>query len=153
MTSSSPSSNLKTQLGRSSSLLDALDAVSKWQPSVMLTSTAVLSMLLAMLFAAVTAFFAQRSGVLAGVTGFIGFVLVMSIAVIGINATGIWLSDEVWGRKQRGIMDAIIAAVFSVHRLIAVILLEFLLFLAFLLVLTLVLFLCKLPALARCSTP
>lgn len=145
MSSPSPSSNMKAQIGRSSSLLDALDAVSKWQPSVLLSSTALLSIILAALFGAVTAFFAQKSGVLAGVTGLIGFVLVASVALIGLNATGIWLSDEVWGRKQRTLTDAVIASAFSVHRLLAVIVIEFLLFLVFMIALTLVFFICKIP--------
>lgn len=145
MSSISASSSMKAQIGRSSSLLDALDAVTQWRPSALLSATAVLSIVLTVLFGALTAFFAQRSGVLAGITGFIGFVVVFSVALIGINATGIWLSDGVWGRPQRSLTDAVLTATFTVHRLLAVMVLEFLFFLVFLLALTLVLFLCKIP--------
>lgn len=145
MSNPGPSSDMKTQIGRSSSLLDALDAVSKWQPTALLTATALFSVLLAVLFGAVTAFFAQKSGVLAGFTGLLGFILVASVALIGLNAAGIWLSDEVWGRKQRTLIDSVLASAFSAHRLLAVIAIEFLFFLAFIIALTLVFLICKIP--------
>jgi hypothetical protein len=146
MASENSSSNMKAQIGRSSGyLLDALDAVSKWQPFALLTSTTILSMLLTALLGAVTAFFALKSSVLAWFTLLLGTVLVASVGLIGINATGIWLSDSVWGRAQRSVMDAVLASVFSAHRLLAVVALKFLLFLVFLLTLILVLFLCKIP--------
>lgn len=143
-TTTQPSS-IKNQIGRSSSLLDALDAVSKWQPFALLAVTFLASLLLGAMFGAVAASLASTSGALAGVTGFIGFLVVMSVAIVGFNATGIWLSDSVWGRAQRSIMDAVMASVFTCHRLLAVLVLEFLLFLVFMLGLALVLFLCKIP--------
>lgn len=136
---------LKQQLGSASSLLDALDAVSEWRAFALLSCTVVLTMLLAALFGAITAFFAGQSGVLAAVTGFVGFLATAFAGLVGLNATGIWLSDSVWGRTQRSMMDAVIAAAFSVHRLLAVMTIEFLLFLVFLIGLTLLLFLCKIP--------
>lgn len=139
------SSNMKNQIGRSSSLLDALDAVSKWQPFALLAITFLASLLLGAMFGALAASFASTSGALAEVTGFIGFVVTMSVAIVGFNATGIWLSDDVWGRAQRSIMDAVMASFFTCHRLLAVLVLEFLLFLVFMLALTLVFFICKLP--------
>jgi hypothetical protein len=79
--------------------------------------------------------------------GFVSFLVVMGVALVGVNATGILLSDEVWGRRQRGMVDAILASAFSCHRLLAVLAIEFLLFVVFLLVLTLLLFVCKIPGL------
>lgn len=141
------SSSMKNQIGRASSLLDALDAVSKWQPFVILSVTFLASLLIAALFGAVAAAFANTSGVLAAVTGFVGFIATISVSIIGFNATGIWLSDEVWGRSQRSIMDAVMAAVFTSHRLLAVLALEFVFFLVFMLALALVFFICKIPGL------
>jgi hypothetical protein len=141
------SSSMKNQIGRATSLLDALDAVSKWQPFVILAVTFLASLLLVAMFGAVTAAFANTSAVLAGITGFLGFIAVISVSVVGFNATGIWLSDDVWGRSQRSIMDAVMAAVFTSHRLLAVLALEFLFFLIFMLALALVFFICKIPGL------
>ena len=141
------SSSMKNQIGRASSLLDALDAVSKWQPFVILCVTFLASLLIAAMFGAVTAAFASTSGVLAAITGFLGFVATISVSIVGFNATGIWLSDEVWGRSQRSIMDAVMASVFTSHRLLAVLALEFVFFLVFMLALALVFFICKIPGL------
>ena len=81
-TTTQPSS-IKNQIGRSSSLLDALDAVSKWQPFALLAVTFLASLLLGAMFGAVAASLARTSGALAGVTGFIGFLVVMSVAIVG----------------------------------------------------------------------
>jgi hypothetical protein len=140
-----PSSSMKNQIGRSASLLDALDAVSKWQPFALLALTFLASLLLGAMFSALSVAFTNTSGVLAGVTGFIGFIVTMSVAIIGFNAAGIWLSDDVWGRQQRSIVDSVMSSLFTCHRLLAVLVLEFLLFLVFMLGLTLVFFICKIP--------
>jgi hypothetical protein len=144
-TTTTQSSSMKNQIGRSSSLLDALDAVSKWQPFALLTVTFLTFLLLGAVFGALAASLTSTSGVLAGLTGFIGFVVAASVAVVGFNATGIWLSDDVWGRKQRSIVDCVLASFFTCHRLLAVLVLEFLLFLVFMLGLTLIFFICKIP--------
>lgn len=139
------SSSMKNQIGRSASLLDALDAVSKWQPFSLLALTFLATLLLTAMFGALAASFASTSSVLAGLTGFIGSIVAISVVVVGFNATGIWLSDDVWGRKQRSIMDSVMASFFTCHRLLAVLALEFLLFLVFMLGLTLIFFICKIP--------
>jgi len=144
-TTTTQSSSMKNQIGRSSSLLDALDAVSKWQPFALLAITFLTFLLLGAVFGALAASLTSTSGVLAGLTGFIGFVVAASVAVVGFNATGIWLSDDVWGRKQRSIVDCVMASFFTCHRLLAVLVLEFLLFLVFMLGLTLIFFICKIP--------
>ncbi|MBI2749135.1 MAG: zinc ribbon domain-containing protein [Burkholderiales bacterium] len=108
-------------------------------------ATFLVSLLLGAMFAALAAALASTSGILAGGIGFIGFVVTMSVAIVGLNATGIWLSDDVWGRQQRSIKDAVLASFFTCHRLLAVLVLEFLLFLVFMLGLTLVFFICKIP--------
>lgn len=141
------SSSMKNQIGRASSLLDALDAVSKWQPFAILAVTFLASLLIGAMFSAVAMAFASTSGVLAAITGFLGFIATISVSIIGFNAAGIWLSDEVWGRSQRSIMDAVMASVFTSHRLLAVLALEFVFFLVFMLALALVFFICKIPGL------
>ena len=137
--------SLKHQIGNSASLLDALDAASKWPAFLLLSATFILSLLSLALLGAVTAYFATKSQYLAAFSGLITFLVVSAISIVGVNATGILLSDDVWGRKQRTVMDAVLASAFTCHRLIAVLCIEFLLFLGFLVVLTLLLFICKIP--------
>jgi len=139
------SSSMKNQIGRATSLLDALGAVSKWQPFVILAVTFLASLLLAAMFTAVAAALANTFAVLAEITGFLGFIVAISVLMVGFNAAGIWLSDDVWGRSQRSVMASVMAAVFTSHRLLAVLVLEFLFFLIFILALALVFFICKIP--------
>lgn len=141
----SPATGLKQKLFSSSSLLEALDAPSKWQAFVLLSATSIAALTAMAVFGAVTAYLAMQSPYLGAFSGFVTFLVVFSIALIGLNATGIMLADEVWGRKQRGIMDSVLASVFTCHRLIAIFFIEFLLFLLFLVALTFLLFLCKIP--------
>lgn len=144
-TKSNPAPSFKQQIGNSASLLEGLDAASNLPAFLLLSGTFIISLLSLALFGAITAYFAQNSQGLAAVSGFITFLVVTSVAIVGINAAGILLSDDVWGRKQRTIMDSVLASAFTCHRLLAVFFVEFLLFLGFLLVLTLLLFLCKIP--------
>ena len=137
--------NFKRNLGNSASLLEAIDAASNWPAFILLSATWIVAMLSTAVFGAVTAYLASQSGAAGMLSGLVTFLVVTSVVVVGINATGIMLSDSLWGRKQRGIIDAILASAFSVHRLLAVVIIEFLLFVGFLVVLTLALFLCKIP--------
>lgn len=140
-------SNVKQQLGNSASLLGALDAASNWPAFLLLSITFILSLICAVVLGAVTAFFVQKSATLAGLFGLIAFLVVAAVTLIGLNATGILLADGVWGRTQRSMTNAVLASAFTFHRLLAVLLIEFLCFVAFLIVLALVLVVCKIPGL------
>lgn len=140
-------SNVRQQIGNSASLLRAADAVSNWPAFLLLSGTFILAVVSIFLFASVTGYFSFRSPTLAALSGFLGFLTVVGIGMVGINATGILLSDDVWGRAQRSISQAVVASAFACPRLLAVLLIEFVLFLVFLLALTLILFLCKMPVL------
>jgi MFS family permease len=140
-------SAIKQNIGSSATLLDALDAASKWPAFILLSATFILSVISAALFGAITVYLGSKSTGLGAVMGFISFLAVAGVAMVGVNATGILLSDDVWGRPQRGIFDAVLASAFSCHRLLAVLAIEFLLFIVFLLALTLVIFICKVPGL------
>ena len=144
-TSGAPAHGLKQKLGSSASLLEAVDAASNWPAFILLSATWIASMLSVAVFGALTAYLARQSGGLGAFSGFITFLLVTSILIIGVNATGIMLSDRLWGRTQRGIMDSVLASVFTCHRLLAVLVIEFLLFVVFMLLLAFVLFICKIP--------
>jgi hypothetical protein len=144
-TSSATAPDIKQHLGNSASLLSALDAASKWQAFALLSATFIAAVLVAAVLGAVSAFLATKSTGLGMFVGFISFLAVNAIAIVGINATGILLSDEVWGRPQRNMLDAVLASALCVHRLLAVLAIEFVLFLVYLMVLTILLFVCKIP--------
>lgn len=138
-------SGAKKQLGHAGSLLDALDAVSCWQPFVLLAATFLAALVLIALFGAVTT--ALGFGTMSAISALIGVVAVAGTAITGCNAAGIWLSDQVWGRPQRPMGQALLTALLTLPRLLAVLFIEFLLFLAFMLALALVFFVCKIPGL------
>ena len=139
------SSQIRSRLAESGSLLSALDAITQWKPFVLLASTFVACVIAITVMGAITAALAQNSGTLAAIMGAIAAILVLGMALIGTNAVGIMLADDVWDRPQRSITDALLTSVFTSHRLVFVLLLEGLLFLVFLIVFTVILFLCKIP--------
>jgi hypothetical protein len=137
---------LKQQLANSGSLLDALDAAMNWRALVLLSATFVATVLVAAVFGAITAFVASSSLVLSSIVGLVSALVVGGIALVGINATGIMLADEVWERDPRGIIPSLLASALTSHRLVLILLIELALFLLYLVALSIVLFACKLPA-------
>lgn len=135
----------QAHFGKSSSLLEALDAASNGPAFLLLSATSIITMLVIAIFGAITAYMATQNMYVGAFFGFITFLMVTSVAVVGLNATGILLSDGVWGRQQRGLVDAILASAFTFHRLLGVLVIEFVLFVVYLVVLTILLFVCKLP--------
>jgi hypothetical protein len=77
--------------------------------------------------------------------GFLGMLVTFGIGLVGMNAAGILVSDAVWGRVQRSILQAVLVSLFTSHRLLLVLLFEGLLFLAYLLALGILLMVCKIP--------
>lgn len=144
-TDTTVSSQLRSRLSESSSLLGALDAITRWKPFLLLILTFLACVVSAAVLGAITGALAQHSGALAAIMGFVTVLLVFAISLIGINATGIMLADDVWERPQRGIGDALLASLFTSHRLIIILLLEGLLFLLYMIVLAVLLFICKIP--------
>lgn len=141
----SVSSELRNKLTESGSLLGALDAITRWRPFALLIMTFLACVAIASLFAGIGAGLARQSVGLAGFTGFIGMLMVAITALIGINGAGIMLSDDVWGRPERGIKAALLVSLFTSHRLVLILLLEGLIFVLYLVLLAILLFLCKIP--------
>jgi hypothetical protein len=142
----SVSSELRNRLTESGSLLGALDAITRWRPFALSIMTFLACVVIASLFGAIGGGLARQSMGLAAFVGFIGMLLVAVTALIGINGVGIMLSDDVWGRPQRGIKDALLVSLFTSHRLVLILLLEGLIFILYLVVLAILLFLCKIPS-------
>lgn len=136
---------IKQRFLGSSSLLDALDAAYNQRAFVLLSLTWVGSVLLIAVLGAMTAYLGMKSVALGGIFGFITAITVFVFTSVGISATGMMLGDGVWGRPQRGMADALLCALFSFHRPIVIFIVMGLVFLLYLIVLTAVLFLCKVP--------
>ncbi|MDX2207968.1 MAG: hypothetical protein SFU57_10020 [Gemmatimonadales bacterium] len=141
------SHQVTSRLGDTGSLLKALDAMTNWRAFVLLAGTAVTLAIVLTLFGRAGIAMAGNSAGAAGLTALIGALLSLAVLLIGINAAGITLMDEATDRAPRSPVNALLASVFTVHRLIATLLIAFLAFLAYLLLLASILYLCKIPAL------
>lgn len=143
---SSVSSELRNKLNDSGTLLGALDAITRWRPFALLVTAFVACGVISAVFGGAAAMLFQHSGVFSAIVGLLGTLVVGITALVGINGAGILLSDDVWERTQRGCKDALLASLFTSHRLILILLLEGLLFIGYLIVLAILLFVCKVPA-------
>lgn len=138
------SADLRNNLTQSSSLLGALDAVTQWRPFAVLVMTFLACVVVNATFAAIFASMMVMSGI-ASFLFMLAILMTFGIALVGMNAAGILVSDGVWGRPQRNITDALLTSLFTSHRLLLVLLFEGLLLLAYLLVLGFLLLICKIP--------
>ena len=139
------SADLRNNLSHSSSLLEALNAVTQWRPFAVLAMSFLACAVISAAFGGLTMSLIGSSNGMAAFVGFLGMLITFSIGLVGMNAAGILVSDAVWGRVQRSILQAVLVSLFTSHRLLLVILFEGLLFLSYLLALGVLLMLCKIP--------
>ena len=130
---------LSQQIKDTGSLLDSVEAIRNWRAVCLLLVTFVA---VAVLVAA-GGWLAQTSFV------FLAFFMLLAYGVLfyGSNAVGLMMMDEARGLEARPVAAAVATALGSAHRLIFVLLLMGVLYLAGFLVLALVLFICKIPVL------
>lgn len=119
-------------------LLRASEAVTNWRA----LATTVLGGIAIFLFVALTGWLARSSFWLGSFFGLITII----VALIAYSAVGIILMRQAQGREV-GIMDAVLQALFTVHRLFGVGILLGLIFLGIVLASLLILLLCKIPGL------
>lgn len=130
-------SSFSNQLSQSSNLLKALDAATNWRAIAMEALT----------FAAFMIIIALGIATGSGFVGMIMSLLAIVAMAIGFSATGYLLMDQVKGQPVRGFVDAILAAVFTIHRLIGVLILEVIIFVVVLLAIAVLILICKIPGL------
>ena len=128
-------------LGAIESLIDATNAFKNVRAILLLGLTFVGAALVGAMFSMLGS--SSGSAALIGLGGLLAFVVIF----YGTNAVGVLLMREAQGQPVKSIMDAVLVSLFTSHRLIAVVALEFLIFLVVLLVITIVLFVCKIPML------
>lgn len=135
------------RLGDTGSLLKALDAITNWRAFLLLVGTAITLAIVVTLFGRAGLAMAGNSAGAAGMTALLGGLMSLTVILVGVNAAGITLMDEASDRASRSPMNALLASVFTVHRLVATGLIAFLAFLVYLFALAVILYLCKIPAL------
>lgn len=97
--------------------------------------------------ALVTALFGVLANSLGSIAfGGLGALLGFLVIFYGVNAVGIMMMREAQGQPMNTIMDAVLVSLFTSHRFIAVVVLEFLIVLAAVIVIAAILFVCKIPA-------
>lgn len=132
--------SLQQQLGKSASLVSAVEAVRNWRAASLMLASFLLAGLV---------------GVLAGIlglqlhplVGLIFFVLAGAVFFYGANATGIMLMDEAQGGESRPVFAAVLTSLSISHRFIFVMMLVTLVYIVGALAMGLALLICKIPGL------
>ncbi|TCS35188.1 hypothetical protein EDC30_111103 [Paucimonas lemoignei] len=129
----------KTVVASAGSLLSALDAIRNFRALLLLGLTFLVAGAVGALFVMIGA----KAG--SGLLSSFGVLLAWLVLFYGSSAVGIMLMRQVQGYEKMSLMDAVLLSLFTSHRLLAVVLLEGLIFIAALIVLAIVFFICKIP--------
>lgn len=78
---------------------------------------------------------------------FLGGLMAFLVMFYGSNAVGILLMRDAQGQPGLSLVDAVLVSLYTSHRLIAVVFLEFLIVLAAMIAIAIILFVCKIPVL------
>jgi hypothetical protein len=132
--------SIQKQLSQSASLLSAVDALRNWRAAALMLGTLVATMLL-------FAVGAMAASGVSWVFGVLFSLIAIAVSFYGANAVGLMVMDEARGGTSRPIMAAILTSLGTGHRLILLLLLVGLTYLAGLLVMAIVLLVCKIPVL------
>ena len=136
-------SSIAEQISASRGLLRSLEAISNCRAFLTVFGTLVLGVVLTVLMGFLSA--QVGGGTASSIFWFIGFLLVVAIFMVGFSAAGFIINDQMRGREQRKIGEAIAAALVTIPRMIGVALLIFLVALLIGLAVVLILLLCKIP--------
>lgn len=138
-------SALLDQFRKSQGLLSAVEAVTDRRAFITLFSTFAAAILVVVLTTAIVA--GIGFGKMSAVIGGLGALCAWAVVIIGASATGFLINDTVRGRDQKTIGQAIMLAVATVHRILGVVLMAFLIGLLAVIVICVAVFICKLPGL------
>lgn len=141
-------STLQNHLAGTSMLFRALDATKNWRALGLLIASSICAILVMSLFAYIaTRFTMNGNGGMAAITGGLGALLATVIFFTGLSAVGILLMDQAKSNPPRALSNALFAGLAALPRFLGLILIELALLVAFVIVLAIVLFICKIPAL------
>lgn len=139
------SERIKGRLAQSGSLLDALDAVGNLRAGSALVLTFLAMAIAVAVLGGISAWMTARAGFVGNLLFLLSFLIWIAIGLVGTTTAGILLSDDVWGRDRRTLVEALTAATLCVHRLVVLLLIALAIGIAYLVVLALLFFVCKIP--------
>jgi len=129
-------------------VLEAVDAARNTRAFLLFLGCAITSLVIAGIFLGIAGTLASNGAiVIAGLFSVVGWLAALVIAATGVSAAGKTLMDQIQGRPVPSIRDALIAGLMTLPKLAAIFLIEIAVSLVFMIVLAIVLFICKIPAL------
>lgn len=137
----SVSKSTNTVLQNSGFILRALDATSNWR-ALLLTAGSCLAFFIVTAIGATLAFKTGTSWL----TGLFSL-LATGLLTTGFSAVGFMMMDTAHDTPARGLVDALISAAFSIHRLLLSLLILVVAYIIWILALSLILYVCKIPGL------
>lgn len=139
-------SQLAEQISKSKGLLSAVDGITNGRAFITLLATLVATGLLSGVFSYFTVSLLMNGhDGMSKLVGLVGFLLSVSVLLIGTNATGFLLNDVSRRREQRTISDALMVAAATLPRVLGVLALVLAIGILVLVAVALALFLCKIP--------
>ena len=139
-------SNVVQHLKSSASLLESLDAIKNYRAYITIALGGFAGLMVFAMFAFIGTQFAMNGNPgMASVSGAIGGLLAIVIYWICLLATGFLLMDQAKGNQIRSVGSALMAGLLTLHRFIGLQLLFGLMALAIVIVVSILLFVCKIP--------
>ncbi len=138
-------STVQNHLAGTSMLFRALDAAKNWRALGLLIATSISAILVMSVFGFIASRFGYGS--MAMITSGIGGLLALIVFFTGFSAVGIVLMDQAKDNPARSLSNALFAGLATLPRFLGLMLIEFGLLIALVIVASIVLFICKIPAL------
>jgi hypothetical protein len=123
------------------SLIEATDAIKNFRAIALLALTFIGAVLVGGVLATLA------GGMSSPLLAFFGGLMAFLVMFYGSNAVGILLMRDAQGQPGMSLVDAVLVSLYTSHRLIAVVFLEFLIVLAAMIAIAIILFVCKIPVL------
>ncbi|MCM2568745.1 zinc ribbon domain-containing protein [Janthinobacterium kumbetense] len=123
------------------SLIEATDAIRNFRAIALLALTFIGAVLVGGVLTMLA------GGMSSALLAFLGALMAFLVMFYGSNAVGILLMRDAQGQPGMSLVDAVLVSLYTSHRLIAVVFLEFLIVLAAMIAIAIILFVCKIPVL------
>jgi len=141
-------SSSKDAIRSSSLIFDAVDAACNARAFFLFFLSALLALAIVGVGMGIAATLVSSGAIfIAGIFTFMGGLSALLIGATGAMAAGKTLMDAIQGRAQLSVGEALLAGLLTLPKLLAVLLIEFGIFLVFVIALAIVLFICKTPVL------
>lgn len=127
-------------------VLEAVDSARNTRAFLLFIVCAITALVIGGVFVGIAETLVSNGAMaIGGLFSFIGGLAALIVLATGVQAAGKTLMDQIQGRPQLSVRDALVAGVLTLPKLVAIFLIEFAIFIAFMIVLAIVLFVCKIP--------